>query len=551
MRKRIARSIALGLVGLLIQQGSGAAFGPPPEGPPTATPIKHLVVIYPENISFDHYFGTYPVAANPAGEPSFYASPRTPNVNGLSGALLTSNPNFLNSTNNDTSATGGGAGAAANPFRLDRSQAWTADQNHDYTPEQQAADSGLMDLFPLYVGVAGPAPEPPPSDVLTTGLTMGYYDGNTVTALWNYAQRFAMSDNSFDTVFGPSTVGAINLVSGQTDGAVLSKGSASGSLVGDGGGSSTVIGDPDPTGDQCSGSTQVYMTGQNIGNLLNKAGITWGWFQGGFNLTLTNPNGTTGCARSTFSLVAEPTIAKADYIPHHAAFQYYASTANPKHLRPTNSPSQYGASDPSGANHNYDTDDFFAALKANNLPSVSFIKPPGFQQGHPGYSDPLDEQTFIVTVLNALQQSPFWSSTAVVIEWDDSDGWYDHVMSPILNQSASSADVSCGTGDAALPGVDPISTPHAQGRCGFGPRLPFLVISPYSRPNFVDHTLTNQVSPVRFIEDNWLGGTRLGQGSFDAISNSITSMLDFDNPQWDNSPLILDPSTGEPVRSRF
>jgi len=148
MRKKIARSVAMGLVGLLIQQGSGAAFGPPPEGPPTATPIKHLVVIFPENISFDHYFGTYPVAANPAGEPPFQAQSWTPNVNGLSGALLTNNPNFLNSLNNSTSNTGGGSGAALNPFRLDRSQAATSDQNHDYGPEQAAADLGLMDLFP-------------------------------------------------------------------------------------------------------------------------------------------------------------------------------------------------------------------------------------------------------------------------------------------------------------------------------------------------------------------------------------------------------------------
>ena len=158
MRTKIARSVAMGLVGLLIQQGSGAAFGPPPEKPPTATPIKHLVVIFQENFSFDHYFGTYPVAANPAGEPPFQAKPWTPNVNGLSGALLTNNPNFLKSLNNSSSNTGGAPGAALNPFRLDRSQAATSDQNHDYGPEQAAADSGLMDLFPFDVGVAGPLP---------------------------------------------------------------------------------------------------------------------------------------------------------------------------------------------------------------------------------------------------------------------------------------------------------------------------------------------------------------------------------------------------------
>jgi phospholipase C len=564
MRKKIARSVAMGLVGLLIQQGSGAAFGPPPEGPPTATPIKHLVVIYPENISFDHYFGTYPVAANPAGEPQFHAQPWTPNVNGLSGALLTNNPNFLNTLNNSTSNTGGGSGAAANPFRLDRSQAATADQNHDYGPEQAAADSGLMDLFPFDVGNEL---SPPPLEASTVpntdAQTMGYYDGNTVTALWNYAQYFAMNDNSFDTTFGPSTPGAINLVSGQTNGAVAANYSNAVSFVPLVGpntdGSYTIIGDTDPTGDVCSSTSEtskgetVTMTGKNIGDLLNAAGISWGWFQGGFNLTLTNNgpggNGESGCNRKTTSAVTG--VTKVDFIPHHAAFQYYASTANPTHARPTVPPSQYGqySAPADAANHQYDTDDFFAALAANNLPSVSFIKPPGFQQGHPEYSDPLDEQTFLVTVLNALQQSRFWSSTAVVISWDDSDGWYDHVMSPILNQSASSADAltgpgACGTGDAALPGVNP-ALAHAQGRCGYGPRLPFLVISPFSRPNFVDHTLTAQVSAIRFVEDNWLGGQRI-QGSFDAITNSIDSMLDFRRPQ-PNPPLLLDPSTGEPL----
>jgi len=539
MRKKAARYLALGLVGLLIQQGSATAwfYPPPPPGPPTATPIKHLVVIFPENISFDHYFATYPVATNPSGEPPFYALPGTPNVNGLNGALLTDNPNFLNA--------GNGAGAL-NPFRLDHSQAATADQDHAYTPEQEAFDAGLMDLFPVSVGTAGSPPSPPPSGVLTKGLTMGYYDGNTVTALWNYAQRFAMSDNSWDTVFGPSTPGALNLVSGQTNGAVPMMGSnVSGVTVTNTDSSLTLTGDADPTGDVCSTSSkQVSMTGPNIGDLLNAANITWGWFHGGFNLSLTNSNGTTGCGRNTTSTVTG--VTESDYIPHHAPFQFYASTQNLTHARPS-SIANIGKTD--AANHQYDSDDFFAALSANNLPAVSFIKPPGFQEGHAGYSDPLDEQTFIVTVLNALQQSPEWKSTAVVISWDDSDGWYDHQMSPILNQSASSMDAltgtgKCGTGAAALPGVN-AALLHAQGRCGFGPRLPFLVISPYSKFNFVDHTVTNQASVIRFVEDNWLGGTRLGQGSFDAISNSITSMMDFDQPPLD-FPLILNASTGEP-----
>lgn len=191
----------------------------------TSTPIKHLVVIFQENISFDHYFGTYPNATNPPHEPAFHAKPGTPTVNGYTDGLLFNNPNWLNKTGN--------AGGASNPFRLDRSEAATADQDHDYTPEQQAFHGGLMDSFPEFTGTAGP----PPAGS-TTGLVMGYYDGNTVTALWNYAQRYAMSDNSYDTNFGPSSPGAINLISGQTNG-VSDQSNAGGDVIEDGAGGFT------------------------------------------------------------------------------------------------------------------------------------------------------------------------------------------------------------------------------------------------------------------------------------------------------------------------
>jgi phospholipase C len=499
----------------------------------TTTPIKHLVVIYQENVSFDHYFGTYPFAKNPSGEPRFEAAPGTPAVNGLTGLLLTNNPN-LNSQN--------GVGAT-NPFRLDRSEAATNDQDHNYTPEQMAFDHGLMDLFPKSVGTAGPPPADAPIEA-TTGLTMGYYDGNTVTAYWNYAQRFAMSDNSFDTNFGPSTPGAINLISGQTNGATVASGS---STVSDGGGGITLIGDADPIGDVCSGAGAVAFSGKNVGDLLTAAGITWGFFEGGFNLQTVNPDNSTGCKRDHTSAITKSL--KADYIPHHQPFQYYASTANPTHARPKSVALVGHNGD--GANHQYDTQDFFDAVSAGNFPAVSYLKAAGYQDGHAGYSDPLDEQTFVVGVINFLMKQRDWDSTAVVIAYDDSDGWYDHVIAPIVNTSQTGADAlsgpgACGDGTLALPGVNP-ATKHAQGRCGFGPRLPLLVISPWARQNYVDHAVTDQSSPLRFIEDNWLGGKRLGGGSFDAITNSIDGMFNFDREEPGNAePFVLDPSTGLP-----
>ena len=154
-----------------------------------------MVVIFQENVSFDHYFGTYPNAANTDGQP-FTAAKGTPSVNGLTPELLNHNPN------------------EANPQRLTPSEALTCDQDHDYTPEQLALDGGLMDAFVQNTEVTDCSPP----DFTTPGLVMDYYDGNTVTGLWNYAQHFAMSDNMFDTEFGPSTPGALNLISGQTGG---------------------------------------------------------------------------------------------------------------------------------------------------------------------------------------------------------------------------------------------------------------------------------------------------------------------------------------------
>jgi phospholipase C len=514
----------------------------------TATPIKHVVVIYGENVSFDHYFATYPNATNPSGEPAFTAVGGTPSINGLAGALLTANPNSTNTLN--------GAGAA-NPFRLDRTQAATADQNHAYTAEQQGEDNGLADLFPKYTGkgTAGGA-----GAFGTTGQVMGYFDGNTVTALWNYAQRFAMSDNTYTSTYGPSTPGALNLVSGQTNGMQIVKTSkspstlaASSYYINDGQGGLTMINDVDPGYDVCSSATdQAMMTGRNIGDLLNAANVTWGGFMGGFNLSTVNVNGTTGCLRSTIATaVNAPT---ADYIPHHDWFQYYKSTSNPQHTRPSSTAAIGSSVESDGktaepANHQYDTDDFFAAVKAGNFPSVSFLKAPAAQDAHAGYSDPLDEQAFLTKVVNFLQQQPDWQNTAVIVTYDDSDGWYDHAYTQPTSASFDAVDQlngngACGSG-AAMAGVN---GQPVNGRCGPGMRVPLVVISPWAKQNYVDHTMLDQTSVTRFIEDNWLGGQRLGGGSFDATSGDLRNLFAFDAKP-NTAPLYLDPTLGTQLGS--
>ncbi len=513
----------------------------------TATPIQHIVILFDENISFDHYFGTYPNALNPPHETAFRALPETPRVNGLTAMLLERNPNFLNTKVNQS--------FAVSPFRLGPAQAATADQNHDYTLEQRAFDSGLMDAFPQYTGLPAPATQKLHPESLTgaplayvnqtKALVMGYYDGNTVTALWNYAQRYALNDNSYAATFGQSTQGAIELISGQTNG-VTDQINAAAFVVDGGHGTYTEVDDADPIGDACSSSTwgQIRYTGNNIGQMLSKHGVSWGWFEAGFDLTRTNPNGTTGCQRSTPSRVTQ--VVSNDYIPHHEPFQYYTATANLRHTRPT-SLQQIGK-EGDGANHQYDADDFFAAVKAGNFPAVSFLKAPAYQDAHAGYSDPLDEQKWIVSVINFLERRRDWKNTAVIVAYDDSDGWYDHQMGPIANHSTSKDDAltgsgQCGDGSTALPGPD---VDHAQGRCGYGPRLPLLVISPFARRNYVDHSLTDQTSILRFIEDNWLAGERVGGGSFDALAGSLDAMFDFSHP--DARPYLLDEATGQVLK---
>jgi len=492
---------------------------------PTSTPIKHLVVIFDENVSFDHYFGTYPNAANTDGSP-FHAKPGTPHVNGLTPSLLAHNPNSYN------------------PERLTPAEALTCDQNHGYTAEQQAFNGGAMDKFvqftqqDLCTGEYGPP-----------GIVMDYYDGNTVTGLWNYAQNYAMSDNNYDTNFGPSTPGALNVISG-SDGDGYAVNPTTGAVTTDAGtvsplnskGLGTVYGDLDPAFDDCSDTNHTatspvgVMTGQNIGNLLNAKHITWGWFQGGFAPTGTNSAGYAVCGSEHANIGGTEVT---DYVPHHNPFEYYKSTANPKHLPPS-SEAWIGRTDQ--ANHQYDLSDFYQTLKDGNMPAVSYLKAAAYQDGHPGYSDPVDEQHFIVSTVNQIEESRYWKSTAIVITYDDSDGWYDHQNSPRVNGSNTSADAAVCTAAA-------ISIGDTPDRCGYGPRLPLVVISPYTRDNYVSRNVTDQSSIVKFIEDNWLDGERIGNGSFDQIAGSLDAsggVLDFH--VWPHfEPVILDPTTGEVV----
>ncbi len=297
----------------------------------------------------------------------------------------------------------------------------------------------------------------------------------------------------------------------------------------------TIIDDLDPAYDDCSDPDKPHlvMVGRNIGDLLNAKRVSWGWFQGGFR-----PNGKKH-GKAFCGTKSGGADRVYDYSPHHEPFQYYAQTANPEHLPPS-SPDKIGL--PDQAKHQYDLALFYDALAQGHLPAVSFVKAKAYQDGHagPAYSNPLDEQTYIVHIVNAIMRSAYWHDTAIILTYDDSDGWYDHVAPPIVNGSA-------------IPGVDAYSGPGKcgtpepgayQGRCGYGPRLPLLVMSPFARVNYVDHTVTDQTSIIRFIEDNWSLG-RIGDHSFDAKAGPLDGLFDFAAAR--AAATMLDEKTGAPA----
>ena len=494
------------LAAALISRESPLAAQRPRSGP-VIRRIRHLVVIIQENVSFDHYFATYPVAANPPGEPMFNARSGTPSVNRIPPALMSSNPNLTK------------------PFRLDRSRQYLCNPSPYYPGEQRAYHSGALDRFPESTGQTAPGCE----FGLGTGIVMGYYDGNTVTALWNYAQNFAMGDNFFGTTYGQSAPGHVNIVSGQTHGALITQavGDTTTAVV-----EGTMYADAGAAYDDCGtpGRILVAMTGTNVGDLLNSKGVSWGWFGAGFTPTSRNADGSVVCGASHRNI--EGNVARDWYAGE--PFQRYASTANPHHLPPT-STSMIGYSDQ--ANHQYDLDSFWDVANAGNLPAVSFIKAPTYQNGHPQTSSPLDEQTFLVDTINRLQKLPAWESMAIILTWDDSGGWYDHVMPPLVNYSNTAMDWLTGENSCGTPAPG-----SYQGRCGYGPRIPFLAVSPWAKVNFIDHSITDQSSILRFIEDNW-GLGRIGDQSFDEKAGSLLNLFDFRQPG--ASRLFLDPQSGQ------
>jgi phospholipase C len=495
----------------------------------TTTPIKHVVVIFDENESFDHYFGTYPYATNTdgtsfcpaAGTAGLPGSSQTVNTELAAGLVPASTLGSAVTSGNCSTYQGvvpnpeaGSSPPVTNtatpnpneyqPQRIPDTAAVTCDNNHSYTPEEEAEDGGKMDDFVQFTsanctipGVTGSSP----------GIGMDYFDGNAVSGLWNYAQNYAMSDNSWDATFGPTMIGSVNMF-GATNYSTLT--------------GSSYISNTNPVWDDIDGQSGE-MGGDNIGTLLNNKGVSWGWFEQGFSTPGTTVTNVNGGGAAMFSSIYD--------VP-----DWWQSTSNEDHTAPA-SLSEIGFA--GAANHQYDTPDFTDALNGTGgatLPAVSFLRADEVNTGHPSVSDPLDEQKWITQDINSIEQSPYWPSTAIVIEYDDSDGYYDHQKPTIINSSDTGNDSTICT-SAFTAGVPEIGG-HSDS-CGPSQRLPFLVISPYAKHNYVDHSMTTQVSTLKFIEQNW-GLPTIGGATFDNLTQvgNLDSFFDWSHPQ--QNEVLLD-----------
>ena len=427
----------------------------------------------------------------------------------------------------------------------------TCDQNHSYGPEQYAANGGKADKFVQNTGRTGKCSgnlfgEP--------GLVMDYYDGNTVTAMWNYAQHYALERQLLQHHLRALHAGRAQPGLRPDPRRDLHRpASAPSTRKQTASPTRTPSSRRTPRASARSSTTRTRRS-TTARTTTTPARTRWPRCRAATSATCSTSRRSPGagsraasgqhrldgkqgdyakCCGATHTNVGG--AAAVDYSPHHSPFQYYKSTSNPHHLPPKNTVAEIGHN--GQANHNYDLTDFDAALKAGNLPAVSFLKAAEYQDGHAGYSDPIDEQHFLVEQINKIQKSPEWKDTAVVIAYDDSDGWYDHVA-PSRQR---------------LDGRRPAPTtrqPRLQGqgraggypdRCGPGTRQPLLVISPYSKVNSVDHTRTEQASITRFIEDNW-GTGRIGDASFDARAGDLDGLFDFRRPK--AGSLFLNPKTG-------
>ncbi len=390
--------------------------------------LGHVVIIYMENHSFDNLYGQFPGAdglanAQPANITQIDSAGRPyswlPTIPGTS-AFPTNLPN----TN----------------FNIDQyvpSDQEIPDVLHRYYQEQMQIDGGKMDKFALYN--------------TTKGLTMGYYK-TSLLPLDSLARKYTLCDHFFHSAFGCSflnhqwLIAAASPVFPDAPAGMKARTDASGRMITDG----TVTPDgyavntlysvnaPHPANTPAQ-SLVPNQTTPTIGDRLTEKDLSWAWYSGGWDSAMA------GKPDPTFSF-------------HHQPFVYFANYADGTAAKKT---------------HLKDENDFMNAAKAGTLPAVSFVKPLGLFNEHPGNSDIISSEEHAVALINAVLNGPDGKDAVVILTYDENGGFWDHVAPPVID------------------------------RWGPGTRVPALIISPFAKKGFVDHTQYETVSILAFIEKRW------------------------------------------------
>ena len=388
--------------------------------------IKHFVVIYLENHSFDNLYGEFPGAnglrssgalikqVDAAGSP-FATLPTPPG-----GAFPANLPNA--------------------PFSIEQYVA--ADNDipdlvHRYYQEQLQIDGGKMDKFALV------------SDA--KGLVMGYYHTANLP-LAREAASYTLCDNFFHAAFGGSFLNHIWLVAAASPvfpnapSNVVAQLDAAGNLVKDGFvtpdgydvNTSFSVNHPHPS---TTAANQLVpnQTMPTIGDRLSEKHISWAWYSGGYNDALA------GHPDPLFQF-------------HHQPFVYFAKYADGTKAK---------------AQHLKDETDFVAAVQSHTLPAVSFVKPIGIDNEHPGYTDVLTGENHTESLVQLIRSSKYWKNTAIIITYDEHGGFWDHVAPPVVD------------------------------RWGPGSRVPTLVISPFARRGYIDHRYYDTTSILALLEHRY------------------------------------------------
>lgn len=469
MLKRFTLTCLLGVL-LLVGAPRLSAVGyasSPDEG---INRINHVVIIFNENWTFDAHYGLFP-GANGLNAPGA----RIPQVD-KDGKAYETLPQVVNNFHSTAPDTRFPADLPNAPFEID--QYVPADQEipspvHRFYEYQLQINGGKLDKYVAW------------SD--TDGLAMGYYDTQKLP-LYPYAKAFTLADNYFSSAYGGSMLNHFWLVCACTPrwenappefiahpeydaagklispGETVENGGGNGNVTPDG----WLVNDVDPRynphhADEPLDKLAPPQEALTIGDRLSEKGISWAWYAQGY----------------ADAIAGHPDPL---YIFEHQPFVYFK---------------QFGDGTPAKAEHLQDTDAFLAALKNGTLPAVSYLKPIGEDDEHSGYSAVDSSEQNTLKWIQAVMDSPYWKDTAIFVTYDDFGGFYDHVMPPAVD------------------------------RWGYGGRVPMIVISPYAKKGFIDHTQYDHTSTLKFIETRW-GLQPLT--TRDAAANDMTNAFDFSQP---------------------